>query len=112
METTGMIVGYMGNKIPNGWLLCDGGEIPDDGKFNALRTMIGNTLPDMRSNRKHSVTRGTSRSQSIGESHSQGTTDASNSSQTSTSNSRSWGTNSHATAQTTSRFVINQIIKA
>lgn len=60
-----MIVGYMGNEAPDGWLLCDGSKIPDDEKFNALRTMIGNRVPDMGSNWKYSVMRGISSSKGL-----------------------------------------------
>jgi hypothetical protein len=46
---TGTIVAYYGGSIPDGWLLCDGKEIPTDSIYNALRLMMkDNRVPDLR----------------------------------------------------------------
>lgn len=45
----GTVVAFMGddNKIPAGWIKCDGRDISGS-QFAALRNNIGNTLPDLR----------------------------------------------------------------
>lgn len=44
----GTVVAFPEDKqrIPEGWLLCDGGEVPAGDEFDKLRDLIGNKLPD------------------------------------------------------------------
>jgi len=45
----GSIVAYHGATAPDGWLPCDGGAIPDEDKYQDLRTLLGrSTTPDLR----------------------------------------------------------------
>ena len=44
----GSITAYMSNAIPDGWLLCNGATIPQEPKYDKLRSLIGNNVPDMR----------------------------------------------------------------
>lgn len=43
---TGTIVAYYGDKVPKGWMLCDGSTIPSD--FEELRKVAGEKVPDLR----------------------------------------------------------------
>src|SRR5258706_5477515 len=36
----GSIVAYQGKTAPDGWLLCDGGAIPAEGKYNDLKALL------------------------------------------------------------------------
>ncbi|MDG1041006.1 MAG: phage tail protein [Polaribacter sp.] len=47
----GTVVAFMGvdGKIPEGWVKCDGADITNKGaSYNALKAVIGNSLPDLR----------------------------------------------------------------
>ena len=45
----GSIVAYYGAKAPDGWLLCDGSAIPNDAKYQELKTLSGKSnTPDLR----------------------------------------------------------------
>ncbi len=47
----GTVVAFMGNDdaIPAGWVKCDGTDISNEGVlYDALKLVIGNTLPDLR----------------------------------------------------------------
>ena len=47
----GTVVAFMGvdDKIPNGWVKCDGTDITNKGtEYDALKGVIGNRLPDLR----------------------------------------------------------------
>ena len=47
----GAIVAYGGSEPPPGWLLCNGAELPqieDDTTYDALRAVVGDTVPDLR----------------------------------------------------------------
>jgi microcystin-dependent protein len=45
----GSVLAYQGEKAPDGWLLCDGGSIPKDAKYQDLRTLLQkDTTPDLR----------------------------------------------------------------
>jgi len=45
----GTVVSYFSTTAPLGWLLCDGALLPNDQKYDKLRSMVGNNTPDMRS---------------------------------------------------------------
>lgn len=50
---TGSIVAYTGSvatsgDIPEGWLYCNGANIPSGERYQALRDLIGNSVPDLR----------------------------------------------------------------
>ena len=47
---TGAIVAYTGDvsSVPSGWLYCDGSQIPTTNEYQALRSMVGNNVPDLR----------------------------------------------------------------
>jgi hypothetical protein len=44
------VVAFLGddNKIPDGWVKAAGQDISSGNEYNALRAVIGNTIPDMR----------------------------------------------------------------
>ena len=42
----GTIISFIGAQIPEGYLPCDGTEIPE--KFDELRKLVGTTTPDLR----------------------------------------------------------------
>lgn len=42
---TGSIMPYVGTTAPEGWLMCDGSNIPSGNKYNALRALMS-TLPN------------------------------------------------------------------
>ena len=42
----GTIVSYWGSSAPEGWLLCDGREVPS--QHDTLRRMVGERTPDLR----------------------------------------------------------------
>lgn len=42
----GTIVDYYGTTAPNGWLICDGREVPTS--MSQLRSLIGSKTPDLR----------------------------------------------------------------
>ena len=44
----GMVFIWSSSRLPSGYLWCDGGEIPKEPRFNALRAAIGDRTPDMR----------------------------------------------------------------
>jgi microcystin-dependent protein len=45
----GAILAYGGETPPTGWLFCDGSVIPSDLLYDALRSVVGNYVPDLRS---------------------------------------------------------------
>jgi microcystin-dependent protein len=45
---TGSIMPYVGDKAPEGWVLCDGGSIASINNGAALRALIGDFTPDLR----------------------------------------------------------------
>jgi microcystin-dependent protein len=45
---TGSIIAYYGATSPPGWLFCDGALVPAGSEYDALRSMVGSTLPDLR----------------------------------------------------------------
>ncbi|MDP8207743.1 MAG: phage tail protein [Candidatus Electryonea clarkiae] len=45
---TGSVVAFMGDFEPEGWLLCNGSDVPKGKRYNELRKIVGNTLPDLR----------------------------------------------------------------
>jgi microcystin-dependent protein len=45
---TGTILAFYGQTAPDGWFLCDGGQIPADERYDALRALVGETTPDLR----------------------------------------------------------------
>jgi microcystin-dependent protein len=47
MFQTGMIMPFMGSVAPDGWLLCNGGVIPDNADHAALRAIIGSRTPNL-----------------------------------------------------------------
>jgi len=59
---TGSLQAFMGTVIPPGWLLCDGSEIDNDPKYDTLKAMIGDNVPNM----KDMFVRGKSDSRSVG----------------------------------------------
>ena len=69
MFTTGMIVAYAGNEPPEGWLFCDGNDIPEGDQFHPLRALIGDKLPLFNG----AASRTIGRSVSNGASHQTGT---------------------------------------
>ncbi|GHV40067.1 hypothetical protein FACS1894187_20610 [Synergistales bacterium] len=44
----GAVEAYLGMDAPEGWLLCDGREIPKGAVYDTLRKMVGNNVPDLR----------------------------------------------------------------
>jgi len=44
----GMIAPFFGTIVPDGWLICNGDTINSDPKYNALKSLIGNNVPDLR----------------------------------------------------------------
>jgi hypothetical protein len=44
----GSITAYWGTSSPPGWLLCDGASVPPGAEFDALRSLVGNAVPDLR----------------------------------------------------------------
>ena len=45
----GTIVAFWGATAPSGWLLCDGQtDLSTDSKYDALETLVGGTVPDLR----------------------------------------------------------------
>lgn len=42
---TGTIVAYIGTVAPTGWLICDGGAIPNTPYYANLRAFLGNNTP-------------------------------------------------------------------
>lgn len=45
---TGSIMPFIGTVVPNGWLLCDGSDIPTDDYTKALRDVLGvNNTPNL-----------------------------------------------------------------
>lgn len=51
LPPVGAVMPYAGTvALPTGspWLLCNGGAIPTDAKYAALRSLVGNNLPDLR----------------------------------------------------------------
>lgn len=40
---TGSIIPFMGTEAPDGWLLCDGSDIPEGVQYDALKTVLGDT---------------------------------------------------------------------
>ena len=72
MQHTGMIVSYIGTEAPEGWLFCDGSDVPEGEQYDALRTMTGGKLPGLfgstASSTSQSWTRGTSTGQTTGKS--------------------------------------------
>lgn len=42
---TGTIVAYIGTTAPTGWLICDGGAIPNTPYYANLRAFLGNNTP-------------------------------------------------------------------
>jgi hypothetical protein len=42
---TGTIVAYIGTSAPTGWLICDGGAIPNTPYYANLRAFLGNNTP-------------------------------------------------------------------
>lgn len=44
----GTITAFYGETAPEGWMLCDGSTIPNDGRFENLIDMIGPEVPDLR----------------------------------------------------------------
>lgn len=44
----GSIQAYMGKIAPDGWLICDGAPISENVKYDSLKALIGNNLPDLR----------------------------------------------------------------
>ena len=51
----GSIVMYAGSVVPDGWLPCDGSNIPPGSEYDVLRTLIGSKVPDL----NDSLARGT-----------------------------------------------------
>lgn len=49
MKNTGTIVMYIGPRAPEGWLFCNGKDIPEGEQFDDLRSLIGDTLPSLAS---------------------------------------------------------------
>ncbi len=44
----GTVVAYWGDIAPEGWLLCNGENIPDELKYKNLRDLMGEKTPDIR----------------------------------------------------------------
>lgn len=44
----GSILAYFGMTAPPGWLMCDGGLVPEGAAFDALRSLVGLNTPDLR----------------------------------------------------------------
>lgn len=44
----GTVVAYWSERIPDGWLLCDGSLVPEGPRYDRLRGVIGGNLPDLR----------------------------------------------------------------
>ncbi len=45
---TGSIMPFIGTVAPNGWLLCDGNDIPSGTYYDNLKTLAGVKTPDLR----------------------------------------------------------------
>ncbi len=45
---TGSIMPFIGTVAPNGWLLCDGNDIPSGTYYDNLKTLAGAKTPDLR----------------------------------------------------------------
>ena len=45
---SGSITSFAGTTIPQGWLLCDGGAIPNNAYHQILRDLVGANTPDLR----------------------------------------------------------------
>ena len=55
----GSIVAYYGKTAPDGWLLCNGDDIPKEEKYKDLRTLLGKSTPDLRGRTLIGVGQGT-----------------------------------------------------
>jgi hypothetical protein len=44
----GTLVAYWSSRIPDGWLLCDGSAVPEGARYDRLRGLIGERVPDLR----------------------------------------------------------------
>lgn len=44
----GTVVAHWSEKVPDGWLLCDGSLVPEGPRYDRLRAVIGGNLPDLR----------------------------------------------------------------
>jgi microcystin-dependent protein len=44
----GTVIAFAGDKVPEGWLECNGDSIPQDPRYDSLRELIGQRVPDLR----------------------------------------------------------------